>query len=385
MSNRYDVIVLGVGTMGSATCHHLAKRGVRVLGLERFDIPHERGAMHGFSRVIRQAYFEHPDYVGLLLRAYQLWNELERESGRKVLHITGGLYMGAPDGEVIAGSLASARQHGLPHEVLDHAAVSSRYPQFQLPPQFIGFFETRAGFLAPELAVAAHAERALRLGAEMRGREAVVDWRADHSGVTVRTDKGTYHADQLLICGGAWSGRIIQELGVPLTVTRQVAGWVWPRNPEPFTLGTLPIWNLDPNPRGQYQGTYYGFPMMPDNPGFKLALHYPLTPTDPDNVNRDVLPGDEETFRKALRDYIPDADGPLLALRTCLYTNTPDGHFILDAHPNPRLSHGRVHIACGFSGHGFKFATVVGEIMADLATRGQTDLSIDFLRLKRFA
>ncbi len=376
MSERYDVIVVGLGAMGSAACHHLAARGVRVLGLEQFDIPHARGSSHGYSRFIRQAYFEHPDYVPLLQRSYQLWDELEAVSGQKLLHRTGGLYMGRPDAEAIAGSLSSFIQHKLPHEVLTRQQVAERYPQFHLPGDYIGLIEPEAGFLLPEKCIAAHVEVALRRGAELHGHEGVTAWDEQPDGVRVHTARGVYRADKLVFCGGAWSDRLVRDLGVPLLVTRQVLAWVWPRRPDAFALGRLPVWMIETGRGGQH----YGFPMMPDNPGFKLALHRAATPTNPDTVTRDPLPGDEETYRPLLREFIPDADGQLLALRVCLYTNSPDGHFIIDRHPR----HERVSVACGFSGHGFKFASVVGEVMADLAVRGKTDLPAAFLGLARF-
>ncbi len=225
--------------------------------------------------------------------------------------------------------------------------------------------------------------RRLRRGAELHGHEPVTGWEADNSGVRVQTARGEYRARHLIFCGGAWTDKLLRDLGVKLTVTRQVLGWVWPKRPELFELGRFPIWSLDaPISDGgkEISGQYYGVPMLPDNPGFKIALHRPMSPTDPNHVCRDMLPGDEETFRPLLRNVIPDADGPLLALRVCLYTNSPDSHFILDTHP----SHPNVTLACGFSGHGFKFSSVIGQAMADLALDGRTSLPIEFLRLGRF-
>src|SRR5687768_10820017 len=215
----YDVIVVGVGAMGSSACYQLANRGAKVLGLEQFDIPHARGSSHGQSRMIRMAYYEHPDYVPLLRRAYALWDEIERVSGQKLLHVTGGIYMGPPGGEVVPGSLQSARQHGLTHELLDRGAMARRFPQFTLPDEWQALYEDRAGFLLPEPVVAAYAEAALRRGADLRGHEAVTAWRATDSGVAVTTTRGEYEADQLLFCGGPWSSRLLADLNVPLVVT----------------------------------------------------------------------------------------------------------------------------------------------------------------------
>ncbi len=375
-NNHFDVIVVGVGAMGSAACWELARRGVRVLGLEQFDIPHTRGSSHGYSRVTRTAYYEHSDYVPLLQRSHILWSELEAESAEKILHMVGGLYLGPLDGELVGGSLRSAREHGLAHELLDRAAVSKRFPQFTVPDDWSGLLEPQAGFLLPELAISAFVNCALHRGAEIHGHEEVKAWHADASGVTVTTALRTYRADKLIFSGGAWSNSLIHDLGVPLTVTRQVLGWVWPKTPAAFKAGTLPVWMID-----RLDGTtYYGFPMVTQSPGLKVAVHAPLDRTDPNHVERGILPGDEETFRSCLRRFIPQGDGPLLALRTCLYTNSPDGHFILDRHPR----HERVVLAAGFSGHGFKFASVIGELLADLACTGQTRQPIGFLGLERF-
>jgi sarcosine oxidase len=376
MSQRYDVIVIGLGAMGSAACYHLAGRGARVLGLEKFDIPHANGSSHGFSRMIRLAYREHPDYVPLVKSAFALWQDLEADSGQKLMHVTGGLYMGPVDGVYVGGALGSAEKYGLPFELLDRSALGRRYPQFHVPDNFVGMLEKNAGFIVPERAVAVHAGQALRRGAELHGQEPVLRWSADESGVEVVTERGSYHAAQLIFCGGAWTDQLVRDLGVPLRVSRQVLGWVWPKKPEEFELGRVPAWAMD-NLDGS---SHYGFPMIPESPGFKLAHNGTGPTTDPNLVGRLPMPGDEATFRGVLQTRMPDADGPLLSLRICLYTNTPDRFFIIDRHPR----HSRVVLAGGFSGHGFKFATVVGQVLADLSTRGKTEHNIGFLGLSRF-
>ncbi len=376
MAAHFDVIVVGVGAMGAAACWEFAKRGVRVLGLEQFDIPHNRGSSHGYSRMTRMAYCEHPDYVPLLRRSNSLWRELEQESGESILHLVGGLYMGPLSGDLVGGSQRSAQQHGLAHELLDHRTLAQRHPQFVLPEDWVGLHEPQAGFLLPELAISSLVTCALRRGAEIHGHEPVLSWKVETGHVTVTTARETYHAEKLVLSGGAWSNRLVSNLGVNLVVTRQTLGWVWPKEWSSFKLGTLPVWMID-----RLDGAlHYGFPMVTQSPGFKVALHVPLQPTDPDHVERDILPGDEETFRACLRRFLPTANGPLLALRTCLYTNSPDAHFILDRHPQ----HDRVVVAAGFSGHGFKFATAMGAGLADLACEGRTQLPIGFLGLERF-
>lgn len=377
MTHRYDVIVVGVGSVGAAACFHLAERGVRVLGLEQFSIPHTLGAHHGLSRMIRQAYYEHADYVPLLKRAYTQWERLQADSGLDLLHITGGLYMGPADCGIITGSRRACEQHGLAHELLDHAEIGRRYPQFVLPSDHIGFYEERAGVLIPEQAMAAHVGLALRHGAELHGHEPVTAWHEDDHGVSVTTPKRTYHADRVVFAGGAWTDKLVTDLGVPLTVTRQTFGWFAPKNPIPLELGTLPSWFID---IGDGWG-HYGFPLLPGQPGFKVALHKPGVVTTVDKIERTPTPADEAELAPVLRDKIPDAAGPCLAMQTCLYTNSPDSHFIVDVHPRC----GRAVLACGFSGHGFKFASVMGEVLADLATAGRTDQPVGFLGLDRFA
>ena len=377
MKKNYDVIVIGVGTMGAAACSHLAKQKVSVLGLEQFDIPHNRGAHHGLSRMIRQSYYEHSDYVPLLKRAYELWHELEDETGCKLLTLNGGLYIGPANGEIVKGSLQAALDHNLPHQHLDRAAISERFPQFSLPDDFEALYEDNAGFVVPELAVGSHVELALRNGAELHGHEAVIDWTTDAAGVSVTTDQTTYQADHLVITAGAWSARLLKSLGIQLTITRQVLGWTTPRQQELFAPERFPCWFIETEPGFGH----YGFPILPGQPGFKSALHKPATAVDPDTVERDPQPEDEATIRSALASYIPDANGPLLALRTCLYTNSSDSHFIIDRAPD---HHDRLTLATGFSGHGFKFAPVVGEIIADLVSIGKSSHPIDLFSLSRF-
>ncbi|HVY91966.1 MAG TPA: N-methyl-L-tryptophan oxidase [Bryobacteraceae bacterium] len=376
MQSEFDVIVVGVGAMGASACHHLARRGVRVLGIEQFDIPHNLGSSHGLSRMIRLAYYEHPDYVALLLRAYELWHELEAIAGATVLHLTGGLYMGRQGCELVHGSHVSAKQHGLTHELLDAKQIQSRFPQFDVPDDFIGLFEPRAGFLEPEKAISAFVQSAVLAGAQIHAREIVQQWSEDSGGVRVQTDRAHYRAQQIVFCAGAWTSKLVSDLGVPLTITRQPMLWFTPSAPMDFAMGKFPVWAID-RPGG---GIFYGFPTPPGEAGLKAACHFPGSVTDPDRVPRELLESDVQEVDAALRRYLPAAAGPLLAHRVCIYTNSPDHHFIIDRHPQ----HQRVTLACGFSGHGFKFASVVGEILADLAMNGRTQLPADFLRLKRF-
>jgi sarcosine oxidase len=378
MPNNFDAIVIGVGAMGASTCFHLAGHGVKTLGLEQFDIPHTRGSSHGDSRMIRKAYFEHPNYVPLLHRAYALWDELEAISRRRLLHRVGGIFIGPKDKTLVGGALAAAKMHHLPHELMDAGELRRRWPQFVVPDDWHAFYEPDSGFLLPERAIGAYAEHALRRGAEIHAREPVRQWKREGSHYIVQTDVATYAAGRLIFCGGAWSGKLLADLGVSLKVTRQILAWVWPKEPRAFELGHIPVWGID----SLDGGLYYGFPMHAESVGFKFAHHLPSdSAVDPDTVSRDVRPSERDTLREILRKFLPAADGPWLALKTCLYTNSPDGHFIIDHHPD----HPRVEIACGFSGHGFKFASVIGAVLAEAAVEGKRDASLDFLGLGRFA
>jgi sarcosine oxidase len=373
---HFDVIVVGVGTMGAAACYHLARRGVRVLGLDRFDIPNSMGAAHGYSRMIRLAYFEHPDYVPLLQRSYALWDELAAELGRELIHITGGLMLGPPGAAVLDGSLRSVREHGLPHELLDADEAMKRFPQFRIPKDYRVLHDHQAGLLLPERAVAGHAELAMRRGAELHGQERVLAWEASGEAVTIRTDKATYAAGRVIFCGGAWTDKLVRDLGVPLTVTRQPMAWFWPRQPDLFALGKMPVWIME----HRDGSNHYGFPMLEGNPGLKVATHVAGEASDAETLDRTARDSDEASVRRVLHDHLPAGEGPLLAMRICMYTNSPDNQFIIDRHPQ----HPNVLLACGFSGHGFKCASGIGQALAELAVEGRCELPMEFLRLRRF-
>ncbi|MBV2363690.1 N-methyl-L-tryptophan oxidase [Streptomonospora nanhaiensis] len=363
----YDVAVLGLGAMGGAAARHLAARGRRVLGLERFGPAHDQGSSHGGSRIIRQAYFEHPDYVPLLLRSYELWEALERDSGADLMTLTGALMLGRPDSRTVAGSRESARRWGLPHEILEPADIRRRFPTFAPRPDEVALYEARGGFVRPEAAVAAHLDLAARDGADLRFGEPARTWTAlPGGGVRVTTDAGTYTADHLVVCPGAWAPEVLAGLGVPLTVERQVQYWFHPRGgTAPFAADRHPVYVWE-DARGVQ---IYGFPAY-EGPqdGVKAAFFRKGAPCTPDTVERSVAPEEVEAMAAHLRDRLPDLPGRFLRAATCMYTTTPDEHFVIAAHPD----HPQVTVACGFSGHGFKFTPVVGEILADLATTGTT-------------
>jgi sarcosine oxidase len=369
------VIVLGLGGMGSATLFHLARRGLRVLGLERFDLVHEYGSSHGLTRIIRLAYWEHPTYVALLRRAYELWRELESLAGERLLYITGSVDAGPEGGPIFEGALKSSELHGLTHEVMDGDELHRRYPGYRLPREIRCLYQPDGGFLLPERCDVAHIEQALAHGAEVRYREPVMAWDADGGRVQVRTTRGRYDAGRLVICAGPWASSLVPELSGLAVPERQVLAWLQPSRPEYFRLGAFPVFNLEVE-----EGRYYGFPSFLI-PGFKFGrYHHRGEQVDPDAMNREPEPADEELLRSFAHRYFPDGAGATLMLKTCLFTNSPDRHFIMDHHP----AHPEVAVAAGFSGHGYKFCSVVGEVMADLVEGNGTRHDIEFFRLRRF-
>jgi sarcosine oxidase len=372
----YDVIVLGLGGMGSAAAAHLAARGQRVLGLERFGPAHDRGSSHGDSRIIRQSYFEDPAYVPLLLRGYELWDQLARDAGSELIRLTGGLYFGPPSSRVVTGSMGSAREWGLAHEVLDAAEIRRRFPAFAPGDADVGLYEEEAGFVRPEATVAAHLALAARRGAELRFDEPVERWTATPGGgVRVRTASGTYEAGELVVAPGAWAPSVLAGLGVPLTVERQVQFWFQPDGGVgPFERH--PVY-IHQDADGEQ---VYGFPAIdgPDG-GAKVAFfRHGTVISDPSDLDRAVRPDEAEDMARYLGALLPTLPGRLLRAVPCMYTTTPDEHFVI-------ARRDQVTVACGFSGHGFKFVPVVGEILADLTVDGGTRHPIALFDPQRFA
>lgn len=374
--------MVGLGAAGSATLLALASRGVRCIGIDRFDPPHNLGSSHGASRLIRLCYFEHPDYVPLLRRSYELWKELQAGAGGPIFRETGGLYIGTPESPFVAGSLASARTHGLRHELLEPRESLARYPQLPIHPDEVAFFEPTTGVLFPENAVAESLRRARSLGALTLVNEEVISWEAGSGGIHVRSSTRSLRGRSLVICAGAWMPWLVPELGSALSVTRQVLAWFRPRDPQALYSPRMPAWAIS-RPDGS---AHYGFPMLapesagpaPGGPGFKVALHKAGEPATPLTLDRAARPAELEELAQFLRERIPAAihdPAEVLHSAVCMYTNTADGHFLLDRHPK----HANVVVVSACSGHGFKFAPVLGEAAADLATRGSTGLPVAFL------
>ncbi|MBF2072640.1 MAG: N-methyl-L-tryptophan oxidase [Synechococcales cyanobacterium C42_A2020_086] len=377
MTSSYDAIVIGLGGMGSATAYQLAQRGKRVLGIEQFTSPHERGSSHGKSRIIRQAYFEHPAYVPLLQRAYELWQQIEHDTQQSLLTLTGGLMLGPPESATVAGSLHSAQQHDLPHEVWDAAEIHRRVPPLCPPPGTVALYERKAGILRPEVSIAAHLQRAAQLGADLHFQEPVLDWRTMDSGVEVTTAQGQYHAERLVITPGPWASHLL-KLDLPLVVERQVLYWFQPTTGiEPFLSDRLPIYIWETEDGVQF----YGFPAHDSlHDGAKIAFFRMGQVCTPDTIDRTVYDSEIAKMRHYIDIYIPTLNGILLNTATCMYTNTPDTQFVIGLHP----IYPQVVIASPCSGHGFKFASVVGEILADLALSGTTLHPLDLFAPDRF-
>src|SRR6185437_896963 len=328
MTEPYDVIVLGIGGMGSAAAFHLARRGQRVLGLERFDIPHRMGSSHGLTRIIRLAYYESPKYVPLLTRAYQNWRETERMFGEQLLFVTGSIDAGPPDSVVFQGSLASCVEHGLAHEVLSGDEANARFPGYALPSSYRALFQPEGGFIASERAIVAHVALAQARGADIRAREQVLGWKPLGDGVRVTTERGSYEAGRLVVSAGAWIGQFVAPLAGAAVPERQVLGWFQPTNPSLFRPDRFPVFNALFD-----EGRYYGLPIW-GMPGFKIGRYHHLGETiNPDTMHRDCTPADEALLRAAVARYFPRADGATMGLTPCMFTNTADEHFVLDTLP----------------------------------------------------
>lgn len=376
-----DVIVLGLGAMGSAAAAWLAERGLRVLAFDAFTPPHPHGSSHGLSRIDRQAYWEDPRYVHLLLRARELWSKLERDSGIPLLHTTGALMIGSPAGRLVPRSAESARQFHLPHDLLSAAELRHRWPQFHVSDDTLALFEHNAGYRVPEVCLEQLLRQAARHGADLHCNEPVLDFAADASGVTVRTARGSFSAAHLVLTAGPWAPQLLAQLS--LRVTRQVAFWFEPIGPiDPFRAGRgqvgfpIYLWETQPG-----EPLLYGFPLTgPDAEGVKVALHGSDETGTPETIDRTVRSDDEQRIRQRLATSLPTLSGRLVRAETCLYTMTPDEHFIIGPHPQSPA----IILALGFSGHGFKFAPVIGELLGQFVTQGTTALDIAMFSPARF-
>jgi len=372
MNHSLNTAVIGLGGMGSAALYHLARRGVAVVGFDRFSPPHSNGSSHGRTRIIRLAYYEDPSYVPLLRRAYELWRELEEQTGQRLLRITGSLDVSTLDGGIFPRSLASCELHAIRHEVLTSADLSRRFPGYCFPDDYLAVYQPDGGILDPEACVATHLSAAINAGATVRLDERVLDIEPGDPGAVIRTTAGEYSAERLVVAAGPWTREIIPRLREVAIPERQVVGWFEPADPAVFDADRFPVFNAQVD-----EGHYYGFPF--DAGGVKVGRYHHLEErVDPSTYDRDIHPRDEDILRVFVGRYLRSAAGPMVRAETCLFTNSPDEHFIIDRLDN------QTAVAAGFSGHGFKFCSVVGEILADLVTNGWTRHDIDLLRLDRF-
>jgi sarcosine oxidase len=374
MTTTADVLILGLGAAGAAAAWQCATRGASVIGIDRWAPPHGLGSSFGRTRIIREAYYEHPLYVPFLRRAWDLWDALAEEAGRELLVTTGGAMIGRPDGELVAGALASAREHGIEHELLDAASFESRYPGYHLEPAWVALVEKRAGLLLPEVCIESFHACARARGADLRTNERAIAWKADRKGVVVETDRSRYSASRLVIAAGAWLPQLVPELASVLEVERQVLMWFEPtRKPERFDAEHSPIalWEFEP---GRIFAT---FPDLGD--GFKAGLHHGGPTCDPETLDRSPIKADERAIRWLLARLAPETNGALRDACVCMYTNTPDHHFVIDRHPY----HEQVVIASACSGHGFKFASATGELVAELVLDGGTRLDLTPFAVQR--
>jgi sarcosine oxidase len=370
---RYDVIVVGLGAIGSAAACHVASRGLRVLGLDARAPPHTFGSHHGESRIIRMAYYEHPSYVPLLRRAFASWSELQERCGRRLMLRTGGLMVGLPGSELVSGVLASVRAHGLAHEVLDCDAIVTRYPALHVDRDMIAVRDDDAGILFPEACIRAFLDAAVSAGAELRLEEPVAAWKAGANGVEVATAKATYRARTLVLAPGTGMRDLLPELQQHLTIERQVVAHFEPTRAAPVTPERLPIYCVE-EPDGAF---YYGIPDL--GAGCKVGRHHAGLTGEPEDAWRSVTSADVDDLRAFLVRRLPSVDGPVTSSASCLYTNTPDWHFVLDRHPR----HPGVIVASVCSGHGFKFASVVGEVVADWAAGSQPPFDLSMFGMPR--
>ncbi|MBL9114535.1 MAG: N-methyl-L-tryptophan oxidase [Verrucomicrobiaceae bacterium] len=373
MKKNWDVIVLGTGGVGSASLMHLARRGVQVLGLDQHPPAHAFGSSHGETRIIRKAYFEHPNYVPLLLRSYELWDDLGAASGRDDLFVrTGLLQVGPADGVVVPGVMSAAAKHSLDLESV------SKCPPYRIPEHCTAVLERDAGFLRVEDCVLEHLNLAQRAGAELMTGVVVQDWRAHAEGVVVSTSAGDFEADKLVITAGAWAPKLLSSLGVPMHIRRKALFWMAARMQSTAHLVSegCPCFFYE-----NAEGQFYGFPEITPGGGIKLACHSGGDVVDgPESLDRSLKSSDLTEIQSFVSQWLPEVSGEMLRHAVCMYTMSPDENFIIDKHPE----HQQVVFAAGLSGHGFKFASVIGEIMADLALEGHTAHPAGFLGLSRF-
>jgi sarcosine oxidase len=371
---KYHTIVIGLGGMGSAALYHLAQRGVDVCGIEQFEIAHDQGSSYGETRAIRKAYFEHPDYVPLLHRAYDLWADLQAKTTQNIITECGMIFAGPESSPAVHGLNTCYTEHDLPHDKLSASEAADRYSKFHFNKEDTVFYDPIAGYVVPEATIETHINLAGEAGATIKTGTEVKYWREIDGGVEVTTGKETMTADKLIICAGAWAGQVLAKLDLPLEIRRNVQLWYSTPDIDKYA-NDFPVWFMD-----RSYGGIYGFPSL-DGKTMKAAVHTGQDLTkSPETLKRELVEDDQKLVLQCLEETFPGIQPQLDRYSVCMYTCTPDEHFIIDEHPD----HENVYIAAGFSGHGFKFTPVIGEILAELAMTGHSRQPFDFLRLIRF-
>jgi len=370
----FDVIVVGLGAMGSAVAYQLATHGFKVLGLEKFTLNHTNGSSHGGTRIIRTAVFPQPTHVPLVQRAFELWSKIQAEYESELMQVNGALLFGLPESPLITGCLTSSRKYNLPYEILDSRKVANRFPMFQPDENEVAFHEERAGMLFPETCIRAQVTLAEKHGAVLHFNEPVTRWNADDSCVEVRSANETYEADYIVFSPGAWLTTLVPELGLPLQVERQTVFWFRPPANQPdYSSDKMPVFDWQTN-----EQFYYGTPNV--GSGVKVAIHHDGEVTLPDKIRRTITEEDKRPVRQFLKRHIPTLDGAPVASATCMYTNTPDDNFVIDSHP----SHRNVIIVSACCGHGFKFSSAIGEVVQQMVQSGKSDLDLSLFDIRRF-
>ena len=371
----YDCIVIGLGGMGSASLFELSSKGQNVLGIEQFDIGHDKGSSHGLSRIIRLAYWEGIEYVPLVLRAHDRWIELEKTYNEKLLNITGALDIGLESSETISGSLKACREFDIPHEIFTSTELSKKFPAYLLPEEYSSVFQKDGGFLVPESCINLYVNESINNGADVKQNCKVLGWESDGNIVTVSTSDGNFKTKKLVITAGAWTGILQDEMSRFLTPERQVVSWFKPESPEYYNSDQFPVFNMEVP-----EGRYYGFPIH-HYEGIKIGRYGHLNENiNPDSISREITDLDIATLRVPMEKYFQPTNPEPLFSQVCMFTNTPDEHFVLDYLPG----NDSVFIASGFSGHGFKFASVIGELISDLMVDGGTEFDLGLFSLDRF-
>ena len=372
----FDVAVLGVGGIGSAACYHLARTGLRVVGIEQFSIPHSRGSSHGVTRILREGLHENETYVPLVRRALELWRELEKTSGTQLFYQTGSLDIGLPESSIVVGSLNSCQRWSIPHESFTASELRRRYPVLRIYDEMVAVFQPNSGFVLAEGSITAHVNGACDHGAEIHGHEKMIGWEANGDGYAIQTTHDRYEVGQIVFTVGAWASKVT-GISVQVRPERAVLGWFQPKeNAARFGVGSLPVWIID-SPDG---GHFYGLPIF-GIPGFKLGrLSRNLDEVDPDLPLLEPDSRDEQDLRQFLEKHFPDANGSLLSMQTAFFEHSPDRHFIIGELPD----FPGAWVIAGLSGHGFKYASALGELAKDLLVKRKSGYDLSPFRLDRF-